>query len=84
MGGSEKQAVWLSNKLYDNGYKVFFVSLKDTGILSETLNSDIVIKNFKLAKAKSIYSKLFYFILGLIRLITVSYTHLTLPTSPKV
>jgi len=69
MGGSEKQAVWLSNKLYDNGYKVFFVSLKDTGILSETLNSDIVIKNFKLAKAKSIYSKLFYFILGLIRLI---------------
>ncbi len=69
MGGSEKQAVWLSNKLSNNGYKVFFVSLKDTGILSETLNSSIIVKNFKLAKAKNLYSKLFYFILGIIRLI---------------
>lgn len=69
MGGSEKQAVWLSNKLSDNGYRVFFVSLKDAGILSETLNSNIVVKNFKLAKAKNVYYKMFYFILGIIRLI---------------
>ena len=69
MGGSEKQAVWLSNKLSDNGYRVFFVSLKDTGILSETLNSSIVVKNFKLAKAKNVYYKMFYFILGIMRLI---------------
>ena len=69
MGGSEKQAVWLSNKLSDNGYRVFFVSLKDAGILSETLNSTIVVKNFKLAKAKNVYYKMFYFILGIIRLI---------------
>ena len=69
MGGSEKQAVWLSNKLSENGYRVFFVSLKDTGILSETLNSSIVVKNFKLAKAKNVYYKMFYFILGIMRLI---------------
>ena len=69
MGGTEKQAVWLANKLSSRGYRVFFVSLKDSGILSESLSSNIVVKNFKLAKAKNIYSKSFYFMLGLIRLI---------------
>ncbi len=69
MGGSEKQAVWLSNKLSDDGYRVFFVSLKDSGVLLKALNSNIVVKNFKLAKAKNVYSKMFYFILGLTDLI---------------
>ena len=29
MGGSEKQAVWLANKLIEENKKVYFVSLKD-------------------------------------------------------
>ena len=32
MGGSEKQAVWLANKLIEENKKVYFVSLKDAGI----------------------------------------------------
>ena len=69
MGGTEKQAVWLANKLSDENYKVFFVSLKDAGILSQYLNSNIITKNFKLADAKNTITKVFHFIIGLLQLI---------------
>ena len=47
MGGSEKQAVWLANKLIEENKKVYFVSLKDAGILSTELSPKISVNNFK-------------------------------------
>ena len=35
MGGAENQAVWLANAFNKKGYKVFFISLKQKGILNE-------------------------------------------------
>ena len=63
MGGSEKQAVWLANKLIEENKKVYFVSLKDAGILSTELNPKISVNNFKgLSKTKKLQRLLlFYF-----------------------
>lgn len=69
MGGSEKQSVWLANKLVNNNKKVFFVSLKDSGILSSELSPKVSINNFKLRNAKNIFTKVIYFFIGIFRLV---------------
>ena len=68
MGGSEKQAVWLANKLVEENKKVYFVSLKDAGILSTELSPKISVNNFKLRNAKNPLTKFLYFCLGVIKL----------------
>ena len=68
MGGSEKQAVWLANKLVQENKKVYFVSLKDAGILSTELSPKISVNNFKLRNAKNPLTKFIYFCLGVIKL----------------
>ena len=68
MGGSEKQAVWLANKLIEENKKVYFVSLKDAGILSTELSPKISVNNFKLRNAKNPLTKFFYFCLGVMKL----------------
>lgn len=68
MGGSEKQSVWLANKLVNENKKVFFVSLKDSGILSTELSSEVSVNNFKLKNAKNIFTKGVYFCIGILRL----------------
>ncbi len=68
MGGSEKQAVWLANKLVEENKKVYFVSLKDAGILSTELSPKISVNNFKLRNAKNPLTKFFYFCLGVMKL----------------
>ena len=68
MGGSEKQAVWLANKLIEENKKVYFVSLKDAGILSTELNPKISVNNFKLRNAKNPLTKFLYFCLGVVKL----------------
>ena len=68
MGGSEKQAVWLANKLVDENKKVYFVSLKDAGILSTELNPKISVNNFKLRNANNPLTKFLYLCLGVIKL----------------
>ena len=68
MGGSEKQAVWLANKLVDENKKVYFVSLKDAGILSTELNPKISVNNFKLRNANNQLTKFLYLCLGVIKL----------------
>ena len=68
MGGTEKQAVWLANSLTKRDKKVFFVSLKDAGVLSETLDAKVSVNNFKLRNASSQLSKLFYFFKGVYKL----------------
>ena len=50
MGGSEKQAVWLANKLIEENKKVYFVSLKDAGILSTELSPKISVNNLLCSK----------------------------------
>ena len=52
MGGSEKQAVWLANSLVNEKKEVFFVSLKDSGILSFELDSKVLTYNFNLGNLK--------------------------------
>ena len=71
MGGSEKQAVWLANSLVNEKKEVFFVSLKDSGILSFELDSKVLTYNFKLGKSKNIISKLFYMVIGIKNLIRI-------------
>ena len=68
MGGSEKQAVWLANKLIEENKKVYFVSLKDAGILSTELSPKISVNNFKLRNAKNPLTKFLYFCLGVVKL----------------
>ena len=68
MGGSEKQAVWLANKLVEENKKVYFVSLKDAGILSTELNPKISVNNFKLRNANNQLTKFLYLCLGVIKL----------------
>ena len=68
MGGSEKQAVWLANKLVEENKKVYFVSLKDAGILSTELNPKISVNNFKLRNANNPLTKFLYLCLGVIKL----------------
>ena len=68
MGGSEKQAVWLANKLIEENKKVYFVSLKDAGILSTELSPKISVNNFKLRNAKNPLTKFLYFCFGVIKL----------------
>lgn len=58
MGGAENQAVWLANTLNKKGYKVFFISLKQKGILNEKLDSGIAIRNFKIANSRNKITKL--------------------------
>ena len=72
LGGSERQAVWLANKLAESNFKVFFVSLKDSGILSNELDERVIVKNFKIGKARSIFSKIYYIFLGIAKLIKLS------------
>tara|TARA_B100000700_G_scaffold319385_1_gene414443 strand:+ start:6299 stop:7387 length:1089 start_codon:yes stop_codon:yes gene_type:complete len=72
LGGSERQAVWLANKLTESSYQVFFVSLKDSGILSHELDERVIVKNFKIGKARSIFSKIYYVFLGIAKLIKLS------------
>ena len=68
MGGAEKKAVWLANKL-SKDFKVYFFSLKSSGVLSENLNNEVIIKNFNLVRSKNIFSKLFYVFVGWFRLV---------------
>jgi len=68
MGGSEKQAVWLANKLVEENKKVYFVSLKDAGILSSELSPRISVNNFKLRNAKNPITKFLYFCFGVLKL----------------
>jgi len=68
MGGSEKQAVWLANKLVEENKKVYFVSLKDAGILSSELSPRISVNNFKLKNAKNPLTKFLYFCFGVLKL----------------
>ena len=75
LGGSERQAVWLANKLVDNGYKVFFFSLKDSGILSKDLDERIIVKNFKLGRARTKFSKIYYVLLGMLKIIKIANTN---------
>ena len=58
MGGAENQAVWLANAFNKKGYKVFFISLKQKGILNDKLASDIVVRNFKIANSRNKITKL--------------------------
>ena len=51
-GGSEKQAIWLANKFFDDGFDVRFVVLKKGDELSYLLNKEIVIRQFKLFSKK--------------------------------
>ena len=71
MGGSERQAVWLANKLIEENKKVYFVSLKKAGILSDELNPKIIINNFKLRNARNPITKIIYFFLGVIKLVNL-------------
>ena len=75
LGGSEKQAVWLANRLVKSNYTVFFVSLKDSGVLSKELNPKVLVNNFKLGKARNNLSKFYYVLLGLIKLIKLVNTY---------
>mgnify|MGYP001311715284 FL=1 len=72
MGGSEKQAVWLANKLIEENKKVYFVSLKDAGILSTELSPKISVNNFKLRNAKNPLTKFLYFCLGVVKLVRLT------------
>ena len=72
MGGSEKQAVWLANKLIEENKKVYFVSLKDAGILSTELSPKISVNNFKLRNAKNPLTKFLYFCFGVIKLVKLT------------
>tara|TARA_B100001123_G_scaffold449925_1_gene617504 strand:+ start:1555 stop:2637 length:1083 start_codon:yes stop_codon:yes gene_type:complete len=71
LGGSEKQAVWLANRLVKSNYTVFFVSLKDSGVLSKELDPKVLVNNFKLGRARNNFSKIYYVLLGLIKLIKI-------------
>lgn len=71
MGGSEKQAVWLANSLSNKNYKVIFVSLKDVGILISDLNSNVIVKNFKIVKARNYFGKIYYFLIGIYKLLKI-------------
>ena len=51
-GGSEKQAIWLANKFFYDGFDVRFVVLKKGDELSYLLNKEIVIRQFKLFSKK--------------------------------
>ena len=68
MGGAEKKSVWLANQLSED-FKVYFFSLKSSGVLSENLNNDVIIKNFNLVRSKNIFSKLYYVFVGWFRLV---------------
>ena len=73
LGGSEKQAVWLANRLVKSNYTVFFVSLKDSGVLSKELDPKVLVNNFKLGRARNNFSKIYYVLLGLIKLIKIGF-----------
>ena len=68
MGGAEKKAVWLANQL-SKDFKVYFFSLKSSGVLSTNLNNDVIIKNFNLVRSKNVFSKLYYVFVGWFRLV---------------
>ena len=51
-GGSEKQAIWLANKFFDDGFDVRFIVLKKGDELSYLLNKEIAIRQFKLFSKK--------------------------------
>ena len=67
MGGAERKAVWLANKMSIE-HTVYFFSLKSSGILSSEFNQRVIIKNFDLVRSKNIFSKLFYIFIGWFRL----------------
>ena len=68
MGGAEKQAVRLANYLSQD-FIVYFFSLKSSGVLSEYLKDDVLVKNFNLVRSKNIISKLYYVFVGWFRLV---------------
>jgi len=68
MGGAEKKAVWLANQL-SKEFKVYFFSLKSSGVLSESLDNDVIVKNYNLVRSKNIISKLYYVFVGWFRLV---------------
>ena len=51
-GGAEKQAIWLANKFFNDGFDVRFVVLKKGDELSYLLNKEIDIRQFKLFSKK--------------------------------
>lgn len=70
LGGAEKKAVWLANSLSKNN-TVYFFSLKSSGVLSDYLNEEVIIKNFNLVRSKNLFSKIFYVFIGWFRIVKV-------------
>tara|TARA_Y100001958_G_C21246949_1_gene577792 strand:+ start:5147 stop:6232 length:1086 start_codon:yes stop_codon:yes gene_type:complete len=68
LGGSEKQAVWLANKLSEKNFDVCYISLKEPGILSDKINPTVTVKNLKIARERKKFFKIVKFFKGVFEL----------------